>query len=506
MSENRNNLKRRGKDMEKYLINPNEKKSVINKDIYGSFSEHLGRCIYEGLFVGKDSGIPNINGMRKDVLEALSDMGLPVLRWPGGCFADEYHWRDGIGDPSGRKKMINTHWGGVIEDNSFGTHEFFELCSLLGCDAYVNGNVGSGTVREMSEWVEYMTFGGESPLANLRRENGREEPWKVKYFGVGNENWGCGGCMEPSYYADLYRRYQTYVRNYDNDNRIYKIACGPNAEDYGWTETVMKKAHWLMDGLSLHYYTVTHDWGHKGSATEFSKDEYYKTLRKAYHIDEIIRRHIEIMNRYDPSKRVNLIVDEWGTWHDVEPGTNPGFLYQQNSMRDAIVAALTLNIFNKHSDRIRMCNIAQTINVLQSVALTDGADMVLTPTYYVFRMFREHQQNTLLGSFITSGEAGSDSDRLPQLIESASVDEKGVICSTIANTSADESAEIKCQIADSTVSDIKAEILTGAVDAFNTFDSKYAVKTAEFTDFSKTDDGFTAVIPPCSVVKFSIAL
>ncbi len=491
--------------MEKYLINPNEKKSTISKDIYGNFSEHLGRCIYEGLFVGKDSDIPNVNGMRIDVVNALKEMGLPVLRWPGGCFADEYHWMDGIGDPSKRKKMINTHWGGVIEDNSFGTHEFFELCDQLGCDVYITGNVGSGTVREMSEWVEYMTFAGESPMANLRRENGRDKPWRVKYFGVGNENWGCGGNMDPSYYADEYRRYQTYVRQYDwQNNRIFKVACGPNAEDYNWTDTVMKRAHWMMDGLALHYYTVTHEWGRKGSALEFSTEEYYKTLRKAYHIDEIIRRHLEIMNRHDPSKRVQLVIDEWGTWHDVEAGTNPGFLYQQNTMRDVIVAALSLNIFNKHSDRIRMCNIAQTINVLQSVALTDGADMVLTPTYYVFKMFRDHQQNTLLGSFLTSDEVGTDEDKLPQLVESASIDENGVIYSTIANTSADAPAQIKCQVADSEVGEIEAEILTGKIDAYNSFGNKDVVRTEKFDGFTKTADGFTAEIPACSVVKFTI--
>ena len=313
--------------MEKYLINPNQRLSKINKDIYGNFSEHLGRCVYEGLFVGKDSPVPNVNGMRCDVVNALREMGLPVLRWPGGCFADEYHWRDGIGDPAERKKMINTHWGGVVEDNSFGTHEFFELCSQIGCDAYIAGNLGSGTVQEMSEWVEYMTFGGSSPMSELRRKNGREEPWRLKYFGVGNENWGCGGNMRPEFYADTYRRYATYVRNYDSKNNwIYKVACGPNGEDYNWTETMMKNAKNHMNGLSLHYYTVTHNWGHKGSATEFSRDEYYTTLTKAYHIDEIITRHIEIMNRYDHDRRVDLIVDEWGTWHDVEPGTNPGFL------------------------------------------------------------------------------------------------------------------------------------------------------------------------------------
>lgn len=490
--------------MEKYLINPNEKISKISKDIYGNFSEHLGRCIYEGLFVGENSDIPNVKGMRKDVVGALKDMGLPVLRWPGGCFADEYHWRDGIGPLENRKKMINTHWGGVTEDNSFGTHEFFELCSQIDCDAYITGNVGSGTVQEMSEWVEYMTFGGESPMANLRRENGREEPWRLKYFAVGNENWGCGGNMDPYFYANTYRRYATYVRNYDHNNWIYKVACGPNAEDYNWTETVMKNAKDHMNGLALHYYTITHDWGHKGSATEFNENEYYMCLSKSYRMDEIIRRHLEIMNRYDPNKRVDLIVDEWGTWHDVEPGTNGGFLYQQNTMRDAIVAALNLNIFNKHADRIKMCNIAQTINVLQAVALTDGADMLLTPTYFVFKMFKDHQENTLLGSHITTEKAGFDDYKLPQLIESASMDENGVIYSTITNTHASEAAEIKCQLADSEVKSVKAEILTNAIDAYNSFENKDVVKTAEFTDFELTPDGFTAKLPACSVVKFII--
>ncbi len=490
--------------MEKYLINPNQKIAEISKDIYGNFSEHLGRCIYEGLFVGKNSDIPNVNGMRIDVVNALREMRLPVLRWPGGCFADEYHWKDGIGDPAGRKKMINTHWGGVVEDNSFGTHEFFELIDQLGCDAYIAGNVGSGTVREMSEWIEYITFDGTSPMADLRKANGREKPWKLKYFGVGNENWGCGGNMDPYYYANTYRRYQTYVRNYAGNDRIFKIACGPNAEDYNWTDELMKTAGRHMDGLALHYYTVTNDWGKKGSATQFSDDEYYRCLRKAYHIDEVIRRHLEIMNRHDPSKRVKLIVDEWGTWHDVEPGTNPGFLYQQNAMRDAIVAGMSLNIFNKHADRIRMCNIAQTINVLQSVALTDGADMVLTPTYYIFKMYKAHQNNTLLGSYITSPETGTDGERVPSLTESASEDANGVIYSTVTNTDMTRAAEIKCQVADSAVKSVKAEIVTGKADAYNTFENKNAVGCAEFTDFVKTEDGFTAKLPACSVVRFTI--
>ena len=487
--------------MEKYLLNPNQKISHINKDIYGHFSEHLGRCIYEGLFVGEDSPIPNVKGMRSDVVNALRDMGIPVLRWPGGCFADEYHWKDGIGPKENRKKMINTHWGGVVEDNSFGTHEFFELCSQLGCDAYINGNVGSGTVQEMSEWVEYMTFDGLSPMSTLRKENGSDTTFPVVYFGVGNENWGCGGNMTPEYYADEYRRYATYIRNYNGNKRIKKIACGANVADYNWTEVLMKKCVHHMDALSLHYYTT--DWSDKGAATGFDTDGYYKTVELAYKMEELVTRHSEIMNRYDPAKRVILAVDEWGTWFNVEEGTNPGFLYQQNTMRDAIVAGLTLNIFNKHSDRVRMANIAQMVNVLQSVVLTDGEKMLLTPTYHVFKMYKSHQNGTLLGSYITSDKV-TDKCHAPKLIESASMASDGSIVSTIVNTSADESTEVLCQIADFLTSEITAEILTGDINDYNTFDESGKVYTVPFNGFEMTEDGFKAVIPPCSVVKFII--
>ncbi|MGN0458992.1 MAG: alpha-N-arabinofuranosidase [Eubacterium sp.] len=493
--------------MEKYLINPNQKIAKINKDIYGHFSEHLGRCIYEGMFVGEDSKIPNINGMRKDVVDALKEMGIPVLRWPGGCFADEYHWKDGIGEKSNRKRMINTHWGGVVEDNSFGTNEYFELCEQLGCDTYVNGNVGSGTVQEMDEWIEYMTFDGVSPMAELRKKNGREKPYNLKYFGVGNESWGCGGNMDPEYYGCLFKRYNVYVRDYNRDKHILRIACGPNVDDYHWTKEVMDKVKHHANGISLHYYTIpTGNWNHKGSATEFDTNEYNSTICKAYRMEELITNHLAMMDSINPQKWVKLIVDEWGTWYDVEPGTNPGFLYQQNTMRDAIVAGLTLNIFNKHADRLMMANIAQTVNVLQSVILTDGERMVKTPTYHVFKMYKEHQNNTLIGSYITTQELESknDSKKFPQLIESASMDEDGTIYSTVTNTSSNKAAKIKCQIADTRVSSITAEILTGECHEKNDFDNTDNVKTVEFTDFRKLKDGFRANIPACSVVKFVI--
>lgn len=493
--------------MDKYLINPNQKISKINKDIYGHFAEHLGRCIYEGIYVGENSKIPNVNGMRIDVVNALKDMGIPVLRWPGGCFADEYHWKDGIGDKANRKKMINTHWGGVVEDNSFGTHEYFELCRQLGCDTYINGNVGSGSVMEMNEWIEYMTFDGVSPMAELRKQNGSEKPWKINYFGVGNESWGCGGNMDPEYYGCLYKRYNTYVRDYNSNNKIKRIACGPNVDDYHWTREVMDKVKHHAQGISLHYYTIPGDtWEHKGSATEFDTKEYYKTLAKAYRIEELINNHIAVMNSVNPQQWVNLVVDEWGTWYDVEPGTTPGFLYQQNTMRDAMVAALTLNIFNKHSDRIMMANIAQTVNVLQSMILTDAQKMVLTPTYYVFKMFKEHQKNMLLGSFITTDKIDSKEAKrsCPQLIESASIDENDIIYSTVVNVADKKSAKIKCQIADKKVKNIKAYVLNGDIHDKNDFENTNAVEIKDFYDFRQLKDGFTATLPACSVVKFVI--
>ena len=496
--------------MAKLYVNPNIKRSKINKEIYGHFSEHLGRCIYEGLYVGENSDIPNTNGMRNDVVAALKEMGIPVLRWPGGCFADEYHWQDGIGPKESRKKIINTHWGGVVEDNSFGTHEYMELCKQLGCETYVNGNVGSGSVREMSEWVEYMTFNGVSPMADLRKENGHEDAYEINYFGVGNESWGCGGNMTPEFYANEYRRYETYVRNYpnpDNPDRkpIVKIACGPNIDDYNWTETVVKNAGPFMDGISLHYYVVPHDWAHKGSATQFTDAEWYLTMKKALRMEELLHIHSAILDRYDPAKRIGLMVDEWGTWFDCEPGTNPGFLYQQNTMRDALVAGITLNIFNKHSDRVRMANIAQLVNVLQAVILTEGDKMLLTPTYHVFHMYKSHQDATLIDSYVETKEVGlEDENMVPDLYESASIAKDGSVTLTITNLSLEESIPVDGQIIDKDIKGCTATILTNEMDAYNTFDTPTVVAPVAFTEFTVTGSKLQFTMPPCSVVKFTI--
>ncbi len=485
--------------MNKLIIQPQVKKGHIRKELQGHFSEHLGRCIYGGVYVGENSDIPNENGMRKDVVQALRDISIPVLRWPGGCFADEYHWKDGIGPREGRKKMINTHWGGVTEDNSFGTHEFMELCRQLGCEPYVNGNVGSGTVQEMSEWVEYMTMEGVSPMADQRKANGHEAAWKLPFFGVGNESWGCGGNMTAEHYANEYRRYQTYVRNYRPGEKIYKIACGPGDFGTEWTETLMKVAGRFMDGLSVHYYTVPHDWNHKGHALGFSREDYEITLKTALNIERMIRTHEVIMDRYDPEKRVGMIVDEWGTWYDVEEGTNPGFLYQQSSMRDAMVAALTLNIFNKHCDRIHMANIAQLVNVLQSVILTEGPRMLLTPTYFIFKLYKDHQENDLLESvLIPDGPEGE----LPLLQESSSIAADGAIHVTLVNPGLDDTREVEIALGGREIREASARILTGKMDDHNTFDAPDTVKDRAFTDFTVKDGKLTAALPPVSAAHF----
>ena len=500
--------------MAKLVINDGKELDTIAPEIYGHFSEHLGRCIYEGLYVGENSDIPNVNGMRTDVVEALKEIDIPMLRWPGGCFADEYHWKDGIGDKSKRKKMINTHWGGVVEDNSFGTHEFMELCRQLGCKTYINGNLGSGTVQEMSEWVEYMTFKGVSPMADLRKENGHEEPWKVDYFGVGNENWGCGGNMTPEFYANMYRRYQTYVRNYDPEKAIAKVCCGANVDDYHWTEGVMKTCfdhvpeqfHGFMDYISLHYYVHPEGWEIKGSATDFDDAVWYKTLGKALVMDELIERHSAIIDQYDPEKKIGLSVDEWGTWFTCEPGTNPGFLYQQNTVRDALVAGITLNIFNKHCDRVRMACLAQMVNVLQSVILTEGEKMIKTPTYHVFHMYRHHQGGKLLDSTLNGVQSvGTEEWRVPEITESVSKKD-GIITITLNNLSTTDDKELDIVLTEKSDYEIvEANVVTNDdMHAHNTFEAPETVKEAEFTAYKANGNTITVKLPKCSVVELRI--
>lgn len=480
-----------------------ENPQTINPEIYGQFAEHLGTCIYGGLWVGEDSKVPNTNGYRNDVLQALKDLKVPVMRWPGGCFADEYHWRDGIGPKEDRPRMVNNNWGGTIEDNSFGTHEFFNLCELIGCEPYLSGNVGSGTVEELAKWVEYITA-EDGPMAKERKQNGREKPWKLKYLGVGNESWGCGGHFTPEAYSDMYRRYQTYCRDF-NGNRLYKVASGASDYDYNWTEVMMKKAARHMHGLSLHYYTVTGWSGSKGAATKFNDDDYYWTLGKCLEVGDVVKKHCKIMDKYDPKKKVALLLDEWGTWWDEEPGTVQGHLYQQNTMRDAMVAALSLNTFHKFTDRLKMTNIAQVANVLQSMVLTKDDKMVLTPTYYVFKMYVPHQGAKYIPLDINTPKRVVRDDRVVPMVDATASEKDGVVTISLTNTDLAENVEVSIPLDGLKAKKVSGEILAAArIDDYNDFGSAEKVTLKSF-DKAKIKNGALQVsLPAKSIVTLQL--
>ena len=508
-------------DNMKATLHADQPGAKINKEIYGQFAEHLGSCIYGGLWVGENSQIPNINGYRKDVFEALKALQIPVLRWPGGCFADEYHWRDGIGPRSERPSMKNNNWGGTIEDNSFGTHEFLNLCELLGCEPYISGNVGSGTVEELAKWVEYMTSEEGTPMAKLRKENGRANPWKVKYLGVGNESWGCGGNMRPEYYSDLYRRYSVYCRNYDG-NKLYKIASGASDYDYNWTKVLMERIGQRMDGVSLHYYTCSGWTGSKGSATQFDNDQYYWALAKCLEIEDVIKKHKDIMDKADPKHKVDLLVDEWGTWWDEEPGTIPGHLYQQNALRDAFVAALSLNVFHRHTDRVKMANIAQIVNVLQSMILTDQegtGHMVLTPTYHVFQMYTPFQEATYLPidiqtetmqvskAYFKEQATGKNTGErsLPIVSATAAKTLDGSIVIALINIALDKSQTLDIQLEGTVAKTVTGRILTSKNAAdYNDFQNPTKVAPVEFKDAKLKKGTLNVKLPAKSLVVLTV--
>jgi len=486
-------------DVQEIVVDVDQARNTINPEIYGHFAEHLGRCIYDGIWVGGNSDIPNIRGMRKDVLEALKQINIPVLRWPGGCFADEYHWKDGIGPKEKRPKIVNTHWGMVVEDNSFGTHEFLDLCELLDCEVYIAGNVGSGTPEEMMEWVEYMTFDGDSEMANLRKLNGREKPWKIKYFGVGNENWGCGGNMTPEYYADLYKRFSTYVKNYPG-SRIIKVACGPGDWNTHWMEVVLRRAARRMDAISLHYYVFTGNWRNKGSATNFNENDWFKLMKKTLDVNRLLDTHIKIMDKYDREKRIGLYVDEWGTWWNPELEKEGGVLYQQNTLRDAVSAGIYLNAFNNHCNRVKMANIAQTVNVLQAMVLTKGKQMILTPTYHVFEMYKVHQGAKMIPIDLTCEAYVSKEEKLSSLDVSASKTESGKVNITICNLNHIKPAEIVCELKNYTPKSVKGRTLTAEkINAHNTFDDPYTVKPEKLSGLEIKEQKVFVTLPAKSV-------
>ena len=479
---------------------------VINKNIYGHFAEHLGRCIYGGFYVGENNElIPNTAGIRNDVLAALKELKVPVLRWPGGCFADTYHWKDGVGPRAERPTIVNRWWGGVTEDNSFGTHDFLNLCENLGAEPYLAANVATGTVQELIDWVQYVNHDGISPMADWRRKNGREKPWNVTYWGVGNEAWGCGGNMTPEFYSDVFRRYATFMSSWTNEEGMFRIATGASSGDYNWTEVLMKNVpHHLMEGIGLHHYSVI-DWADKGSATDFDESQYFTTMQRALHMEELVTKHSAIMDQYDPEKKVGLMVDEWGGWYNVEEGTNPGFLFQQNTMRDAMIAGVSLNIFNNHADRVRMANLAQTINVLQAVLLTQEEKMILTPTYYVMKMYNVHQDATLLPVVITSNDYIYNNENLPAVSVSASKDENGLTHISLVNIDMNQSNDVIINWEGIASMTVTGEILSSKkVQDHNTFENPEKIKPVNFKDFKKKGSSLEVTLPQASVVVLEI--
>lgn len=489
------------------LINADQGKYTINKNIYGHFAEHLGHCIYGGFYVGEDNEvIPNVNGVRKDVIEALKDLKVPVLRWPGGCFADTYHWKDGIGPKDERPTMINQWWGGVTEDNSFGTHDFLNMCEEIGAEPYLAGNVGSGEVKELADWVQYVNHDGVSPMADLRKQNGREKPWKVRYWGIGNEMWGCGGHMTPEYYANIYRQYATFVSDWSNSGGLFRIASGANVADYHWTEVLMRDIpRHLIEGVALHSYSFV-EWNDKGSASDFSESQYFTTMQSALKMEELVTRHSTIMDKYDPAKKTALIVDEWGGWYNVEEGTNPGFLFQQNTMRDAMIAGATLNIFNNHADRVRMANLAQIINVLQAVILTDEEKMILTPTYHVMKMYNVHQDATLLPLELTNNATYRlDDKELPAVSASASADASGTIHISLVNIHATRPQQVTLSLRGTDKHQVTGTVLKSAkLQDHNTFADPDKIIPQSFNDFKVKGDQITLTLAPFSVVVLEV--
>ncbi|MFK8163291.1 MAG: alpha-N-arabinofuranosidase [Lewinella sp.] len=484
-------------------VMPSDSSPTISKHIYGHFAEHLGRCIYDGFYVGEDSDIPNTAGVRLDIVKALKDLKIPNLRWPGGCFADTYHWKDGIGPRAERPTIVNQWWGGSTEDNSFGTHDFLNLCELLDTEPYLSANVGSGTVREVEEWLQYTTHGGKSPMADLRRENGREEPWRVPYWGVGNEAWGCGGNMSAAYYANIYKQYATYMRDWNPDDGtpVIRIASGASGGDYDWTETLMKNIKPnLVEALALHHYAVT-DWSAKGPSVDYDEAQYFGSLREALRMEEFVVKHSAIMDKYDPAQKIALFVDEWGGWYDTEPTYQNGVLFQQNTMRDAMIAATTLNTFNNHADRVRMANLAQTVNVLQAVILTEAKKMLLTPTYHVMKLYAVHQDATLIPLDFASPTYAFGGEELPAISASASRSTDGKVHFSLANIDGHRAHVVELDVAALNLTMVEGKILTSdKLQDYNDFDQPERIKPETYNGATLSGAKITLELPPFSVV------
>jgi len=478
----------------------------ISRHIYGHFAEHLGRLIYDGIYVGDDNtDITNTDGVRNDVIEALKNLNIPNIRWPGGCFADTYHWKDAIGPKEERKHIENMTWGNVREDNSFGTNEFLDLCERLGAEPYLAVNMNSGTVREAVEWVMYVNHeNGTSYLTDMREASGRDKPWNVKYWGIGNESWDCGGNMSVEHYINLYKQFATAMTTYSNTEKLFRVAVGPGGPNYKWTEEIMRGIPARrFEGLSIHHYSVI-NWGDKGSSYEFTDEQYFITMQRAWRMEDMINANSLIMDRYDRQKRVALIVDEWGGWYETDPAGN-GQLYQQNTIRDAMIAGLTLNIFNNHADRVRMANLAQMVNVLQAVILTHEQKIILTPTYHVMEMYKVHQDALLIPSKVISNDFEYEDDRIQAVSVSASKDQSGEIHISLTNIDNTNSQDVEIDFRDYNPKQVSGRILTSSkVQDHNTVDHLTKVEPKAFKDASISGGRIILKMPPNSVIVLEL--
>jgi alpha-L-arabinofuranosidase len=481
---------------------------TIDKNIYGQFAEHLGRGIYEGIWVGEGSPIPNTRGFRNDVLAALKELRVPVVRWPGGCYADQYHWTDGIGPRGQRKKTVNASWGGVVDDNAFGTHEFFELVEQLGADAYVSINVGTGSPREMAEWIEYMTSDADSTLANLRRRNGRKKPWRLHYLGVGNETWGCGGSMTPEYYTDVYKQFATFIKT-PEDNRPVVVASGGHDRQTNWTQRLLGHVEesWTLrlDGISHHYYTLpTGKWDRKGAALGFPEEEWFSTLFRTLEIRGFLASNIRVMNQVDKKKKVGFFLDEWGTWYDSAEGASQSSLLQQNSVRDAVLAALNFHVFHEFAERLRMTNIAQMVNVLQAMILTDGPRMLLTPTYHAFHLYRPFQGARRVPAVVRGApEYRQGAQSIPKVSATAAVGSDGKLYLGLVNTHPRQSERVHVD-GSSPITKASGRMLTGSsLDAHNTFAAPNQVRPTS-VEFTGTKGSLEITLPPRSILVLAL--
>jgi alpha-L-arabinofuranosidase len=482
--------------------------ATIRPALYSQFAEHIGGVIYDGIWVGPESKVPNTDGMRRALVEHVRQLGPVVVRWPGGCFADKYHWRDGIGPRTKRPRRFG-RWREETETNQFGSHEFIGFCKLCGVEPYFAANVGTGSPEEFQQWVEYCNApAGSTSLADERATNGQREPFGVRFWGVGNESWGCGGKFIPEDYCREYRRFTDWLPQYGVP--LYLIAAGPNGNNTEWARRFF--ARWAdgarapIQGWAPHYYCGT-----TGHALQFTTDQWYEQLHKANHMETLIKDQWRALAEFDPKHSVKLVIDEWGSWHPDGTEINKRHLYEQmGTLRDALVAALSLDTFNRHAEKVDMANIAQLINNLHSLFLADGDRFVATPSFHVYAMYRPHQGGKGVRIAVEDPDvmfkAGGREQKIFRVAGSASLASPNEATLTLVHTHATLPADVLIRLRGSAANEVRQTVLSHTeLNAHNTFEhpDNLVPKT---TDLAARGPELKCVLPPASVNRFDIRL